>query len=81
MHAFLHTILKRYSSSASVSSRSTSDSQSSAHVEHSPVVPHSSHRGAPHMSQYVMGSSEICFPQSVHLIILCSRFGTVSCSV
>jgi len=47
--AFLHTILERYNSSASVSSRSISDSQSSAHVEHSPVVPHSSHRGAPHI--------------------------------
>jgi len=71
----------RYSFSASMSSRSISDSQSSAQVEHNPVVAHSSQRGAPHMSQCVTWSSEICFPQSVHLIILCSRFGTVSCSV
>ena len=34
-----------YSSSASMSSRSISDSQSSAHVEHSPVVPHFSQSG------------------------------------
>ena len=64
-----------------MSSSSISDSQSSAHLEHSPVVPHSSQRGAPHMSQCVTWSSEVCFSQSVHLIILCSRFWTVSCSV
>ena len=64
----------RYSSFASVSSRSISDSQSSAHVEHSPVVPHSSQRGAPHTSQCTTWSSGICFPQSVHLTIICSRF-------
>jgi len=64
-----------------MSSRSISASQSSAQVEHNPKLPHSSQRGAPHMSQYTMWSSEICFPQSVHLIILCSRFMTVSGSV
>ena len=64
----------RYSSSASMSSKSISDSQSSAHVEHSPVVPHSSQSGAPHMSQDKSWSSGISFPQSVHLTISCSRF-------
>jgi hypothetical protein len=71
----------RYSSSASISSRSISDSQSSAQVEHSWLVARSSQRGAPQVSQCVTWSSEICFPQSVHLIILCSLLRTVSCSV
>ena len=56
-----------------MSSRSISDSQTSAHAEHSPVVPHSSQRGAPHMSQYSTWSSEICFPQSIYLAISCLR--------
>ena len=41
----------RYSSSASVSSRSVSSSQSSAQVEHNARFPRSSQRGAPQMSQ------------------------------
>jgi hypothetical protein len=67
-----HFFCFRYSSSASVFSRSISDSHGSAHVEHGPVVPHSSQRGAPHMSQYTMCPSGICFPQSTHLIIFYS---------
>ena len=51
-----------------MSSKSISDSQSSAHVEHSPVVPHSSQSGAPHMSQYTMWSSRISFPRFEHLM-------------
>lgn len=46
-----------------MSSRSISDSQSSAHVEHSPVVPHSSQSVAPHMSHDKSWSSGISFPQ------------------
>ena len=67
----------RYSYSASVSSRYISDSQSSMKTEHGSVIQHSLQRGAPHVPQYAAWSSEICFSQSVHLIILCSRFMTV----
>ena len=66
------------SSSASVSSRSISDSQSSAHMEHSPVVPHSSQSDAPHMSQDKSWSSGISFLQFTHLTISCSRLWAVS---
>ena len=71
----------RYSSSASMSFGSISDSQSPAHVEHGPVVPHSSHRRASHMSQHTMSPSAISFPQATHLTISRSRFWTGSYSV
>jgi len=57
------------SSSASMSSRSISASQSSAHVGHSPSITQSSHKAAPHISQYTIWSSGIPLPQYEHLTV------------
>jgi len=52
-----------------MSSTSISVVQSSVQLEHSPVAPHSLHKGAPRTSQHSASSFGISFPQSTHLTI------------